>query len=72
MVLLQFKSIYRGFKVVERLVEVADFPMEVGVVAISIALFVAKLIMLWIVVGRNMVTLLIYNTYSKMVWLITV
>jgi hypothetical protein len=46
--------------------------MEVGVVAISIALFVAKLIMLWIVVGRNMVTLLIYNTYNKMVWLITV
>jgi hypothetical protein len=51
---------------------VADFPMEVGVVAISIALFVAKLIMLWTVVGRNMVTLLIYNTYNKMVWLITV
>jgi hypothetical protein len=58
--------------VVEGLVEVADLPMEVGVVTISIALSVAKLIMLWTIVGRNMVTLLIYNTYSKMVWLITV
>jgi hypothetical protein len=58
--------------VVEGLVEVADLPMEVGVVTISIALYVAKLIMLWTIVGRNMVTLLIYNTYSKMVWLITV
>jgi hypothetical protein len=58
--------------VVEGLVEVADLPMEVGVVTISIALSVAKLIMLWTIVGRNMVTLLIYNTYNKMVWLITV
>jgi hypothetical protein len=42
-----------------------DHPMEVGVVVPSCVHIVAKLIMLWTIVGRSMVILLIYITYSK-------